>query len=240
MFLVFYYLQKSIRKPTPFHLILLFIGLAGVYLDQSRQFMISTVLSAFLVYFIFSNYRRKWLILIPVAIALVLVAVNSAPLFDELMDITKDDLSGDNIRLLAFATFGLEFWGGPLSVVFGNGPAGQSAYGEQVTYMKETMGLFHSDVGLVGAANLYGIVTVLLFIAFYVFYIARNWKKIQPFLRMFFIALLINSPLVTIFTQNINWFVFFAMMLYLSDRDIVHYEKKLAAKRMMYAAKHME
>ena len=205
------------------------IGVAGVYLDQSRQFMLSTLLSLGLVFFFSSKIRYKGLMVVFLGLAAMVLFMNAYKLFGDLMDMTRGDLTRDNIRLLSYTTFGLELWGGPLSVLFGNGPVGHSAYGDNVLYLYETLGMYHADVGMVGAANLYGVVTVLFFVVFYIMYVAKHWKKIQMHLKMYFLALLINAPLVTIFTQSINWFVFFAFMLVLADRDIVRYERKLAS-----------
>lgn len=229
MFLVFRYFQNLLRRITGKDVLLFLIGLAGVYLDQSRQFMFSTIASLGLVFFFSSKNRYKSLIFIGLGLVVVLTSRHFYKLFGDLMDMTQGDLSRDNIRLLSYTTFALELWGGPLSVIFGNGPIGNSAYGENVRYLYENLGMYHADVGLVGAANLYGIVTVLFFVAFYIFFIARNWKKLQMHLKMYFLALLINAPLVTIFTQSINWFVFFGFMLFLSDRDIVQYDRKRIA-----------
>lgn len=231
MFLVFYYLQKTIRRRRPADLILFAVGLVGVYLDQSRQFMVSTLVAVVFVLFFASRIRYKgWLLLGLGAIAAI-VLLNSEKLFDDLLLMTQEDLSSDNIRLLAYTTYGLELWGGPLSVIFGNGPVGNSAYGAQIQHYYEDLHLFHADVGLVGAANLFGVVTVLLFLAFMVFFVFRNWRKLQTHLKMYYIAMLVNAPLVTIYTQNINWFVFFGFMLYLSDLSIAHYNRRMRMLR---------
>lgn len=227
MFLVFYYLQKTFKRRRPSDLILFTVGLIGVYLDQSRQFMVSTLVAIMFVFFFASEIRNKgWLLLVIFAIFSV-VLLNYEKLFADLLYMTHDDMSSDNIRLLAYTTYGLELWGGPLSVIFGNGPPGKSAFGEQIQYYCSDLHLYYNDIGLVGAAFLFGVVTVLLFLAFMVFFVFRNWRKLQMHLKMYYIAMLVYSPLVTIYTQNINWFVFFGFMLYLSDLSIAHYNRRI-------------
>ncbi|MBQ7269190.1 MAG: hypothetical protein IJS62_04960 [Bacteroidales bacterium] len=229
MFLVFRYFQELTQRFSGKALILFMVGLLGVYLDQSRQFMASTLVALSFVFLFSSHSKRRWLVLVGLVAFAVLIVLNSSKLFGELMDLTAGDLSDDNIRLITYATYGLEFWGGPLSVLFGNGPIGNSAYGEQVRYFYDTLHLYHADVGIVGAANMFGVLTALCFISFYIFFVVKNWKKLQMHLKMYFVAFLVNAPLVTIYTQNINWFVFFGFMLFLADRDIVRYERKLAS-----------
>lgn len=230
MFLVFYYLQKMIRKINVSHVIFFLVGLVGIYLDQSRQFMVSTLLAIMFVLFFSYKSRYKGWILLGAGVVILILLVNYWRVFEDLINMTKDDLSTSNIRLLSYATYGLEFWGGPLSVLFGNGPIGNSAYGDTVAYMYESLHLFHADVGLVGAANLYGVVTVLVFLSFFGFFVFRNWRKLEMHVKMYYVAMLVNAPLVTIYTQNVNWFVFFAFMLYLSDRDIVRYDRRRLKK----------
>lgn len=222
MFLVFYYLQKLVHQFNPIYLTFFFIGLFGVYLDQSRQFMISTLIAIVVPFLFVRNTRGKWLI-ISVFIVLGILGINYGyRFFSDLIQMTIDDLSDDtNIRLTSYATFLLEYWGGPLSVIFGNGPAGGgSAYGLEIQDMMESLRLYRADVGIVGALNVYGICSVLFLLYFYIAFVFRNWKELALHLKMYYIASLVNIPLVTIYTQNVNWFVFFAMMLYLSDLSI--------------------
>lgn len=231
MFLVFYYLQKTIKRRRTSDLILFGVGLVGVYLDQSRQFMVSTLAAILFVLFFASKIRYKGWLVLGLSSIVAIILLNSEKLFEDLIYMTQNDLSSDNIRLLAYTTYGLEFWGGPLSVIFGNGPVGNSGYGAQVQHYYENLRLYHADVGIVGAANLYGVVTVLLFLAFMVFFVFRNWRKLQMHLKMYYLAMLVNIPLVTIYTQNLNWFVFFGFMLYLSDRSIMRYDRRMRMLR---------
>lgn len=222
MFLVFYYLQKLTSKFTPGNLVLFLVGLFGVYLDQSRQFMVST-LAAVIIPYVFVKKGHTRLIVTGLIVALVIFGFTfGKDLFDELVEMSMDDMSdGDNIRLMSYATFLFQYWGGPLSVIFGNGPAwGNSAYGEELTYMMEYMKLYRADVGIVGTLNLFGISTVATLVYFYISFVFKNWSKLESHIKMYFIASLVNMPLVTIYTQNINWFVFMAFMLYLSDMSI--------------------
>lgn len=225
MFLVFYYLQKLLSKFTPASLIFFLVGLFGVYLDQSRQFMVSTLV-AVIVPFVFTRKKRARWIIFSLISALAVFAIFFGPqLFEELIEMSADDVSdSDNIRLLSYATFLFQYWGGPLSVIFGNGPAwGGSAYGAELQYMMEYMRLYRADVGIVGAMNVYGIASVLFLIYFYISFVFKNWKKLETHLKMYYVASIVNMPLVTIYTQNINWFVFMSIMLYLSDMSIAKY-----------------
>ena len=226
MFLVFYYFWRMTRRFSPYQLFFFLFGLVGVYLDQTRQLMLSTVLALAFVILLSLNMKKNWRVVGLVALLFASVFVFFFDsLFGDLFFMTGSDLSEGNIRLLAYSTYLLEFWGGPLSVIFGNGPiGGVSAYGDQVQFMYERLRLFHSDVGIVGAANLYGIVTVLFYLAFLVFFVFRNWRKFRIFVKMYFIAQIINMPMICIFTQPAYCMVFVGIMLYFADRDIKRYD----------------
>lgn len=234
MFLVFYYFWKMTRRYNPYDLFFFLFGLVGVYLDQTRQLMLSTILALGIVMLFSLRIRKNWKVIAIVVVILGgVLAFFAETLFGELLAMTQGDLSGGRyIRTLAYTTYLFDFWGGPLSVIFGNGPiGGSSVYGERVQYMYENLRLFHSDVGIVGAANLYGVVTVLFYFAFLVFFVFRNWKKLRIFLKMFFVAQIINMPMICIFTQRTNYMVFLAFMLFLCDRDIKRYDKLVQKKQ---------
>lgn len=225
MFLVFYYLQKLLSKFTPASLMLFLIGLFGVYLDQSRQFMVSTIIAVIVPFVFIRKKKTRWIMFLLIAAIAVVAIVFGTQLFEELIEMSADDVSdSDNIRLLSYATFLFQYWGGPLSVIFGNGPAwGGSAYNAELQYMMEYLRLYRADVGIVGAMNVYGITSALFLLYFYIAFVFKNWKKLETHLKMYYIASIVNLPLVTIYTQNINWFVFLSIMLYLSDMSIAKY-----------------
>lgn len=229
MFLVFYYFWRMTKRFKITDLCLFLVGLLGVYLDQTRQLMLSTVLSLVLVFLFTVRIKHKALIVFLLAAIVGVVVLNADTLFGDLLLMTSQDLNHNNIRLFSYSTYLFEFWGGPLSVVFGNGPAAwDSAYGQQVAYMYENLKLFHSDVGIVGAANLYGVITVLFYLAFLVFFVFRNWKKFRIHIKMYFVAQLINLPMICIFTQRVNCMVFLGFMLFLCDKDIRRYDRRIA------------
>lgn len=227
MFLVFYYFWRLTKRINTQDAVIFLIGLLGVYIDQTRQLMVSTVLALFIFLFFSSRIRYKWAILLAVGIVSLIVVFNADILFGDLLFMTQDDMSSDNIRLRTYATYLFEFWGGPLSVVFGNGPVGNSAYGEQVLYMYTDLKLYHSDIGIGGAANLYGVVFVLFYLSFYIFYVARNWKKLRGYLKMYFMAQVINLPMICVFTSRVYSFIFMSFMIYLCDLCIKRYDRRI-------------
>lgn len=225
LFLIFYYFQRLARQLRPSCLIFFFLGLFGLWLDQTRQFMAVGMISFLLVLLFNSRFKGKWVFLLLVPAGIGLLLLKGGALLEDLILMTQSDLGSDNVRLFAYSTYLFEFWGGPLSVIFGNGPIGNSDYGQLISYMYDNLNLYHSDVGIVGAVNFYGLTTLFLFLAFYLFFVIRHWKAIPMFLKMYFLAVLFNAPLISIFTQPVNCIVLFSILLYLADLSILARER---------------
>ena len=226
-FLIFYYFQKLTEQCKLKYLFLFVFGLVGLYLDQTRQFMVTTVLVLVIISLLSSNFKHKKLAISLIILFGIVILNFSDVLFGSLMSKTSDELNEDNIRYLSYKTYFSSYWGGPLSYVFGNGMAGNSAYGAEMQKLTLYYGLWRADVGIVGFLNQYGYVSVLYFLLFYFLYLRKNWKYIDVHLQMFFLASLLNLPLVVFFVNNANWYVFWAFMMYLLDESVVR-NKNLA------------
>lgn len=226
-FLIFYYFQKITEKYRLKYLVFFVFGLVGLYLDQTRQFMVTTVLALVIISLLSSNFKHKKLAILLIILSGIVILNFSDILFGSLMSKTSDELNEDNIRYLSYYTYFSSYWGGPLSYIFGNGLAGNSAYGIEMQKLTLDYGLWRADVGIVGFLNQYGYVSVLYFLLFYILYLRKNWKYIDVHLQMFFLASLLNLPLVVFFVNNANWYVFWAFMMYLLD-EAVERNKNLA------------
>lgn len=226
-FLIFYYFQKMTEKYRLRYLVFFVFGLVGLYLDQTRQFMVTTVLALVIISLLSSNFKHKKLAISLIIFSGIVILNFSDILFGSLMSKTSDELNEDNIRYLSYYTYFSSYWGGPLSYIFGNGMAGNSAYGIEMQKLTLDYGLWRADVGIVGFLNQYGYVSVLYFLLFYILYLRKNWKYIDVHLQMFFLASLLNLPLVVFFVNNANWYVFWAFMMYLLDEAVVR-NKNLA------------
>ena len=58
-FLIFYYFQKLTEQCKLKYLFLFVFGLVGLYLDQTRQFMVTTVLVLVIISLLSSNFKHK-------------------------------------------------------------------------------------------------------------------------------------------------------------------------------------
>lgn len=225
-FLIFYYFQKVTEKFDIKHFCLLIFGFVGLYLDQTRQFMATTIFALVIIAIIGSDYKYKRASLFFIVISVFIIYLNFDTLFGSLIEKTASESNEDNPRVLSYYTFLFQYWGGPLSYIFGNGLPGKSAYGDEIQTMGTDYGLYRADVGIVGFLNQYGIVSVLFFLYFYFHFIRKEWHYIDRHLKMFFVASFVNLPLVVFFVNNNNWYVFWAFMMYLLDDSIVRNKNK--------------
>lgn len=221
MFLVFVYLQKIIEKIRISHVCIFLFGVVGVYFDQSRQYMFSTVLSISTILLFSSNIKYKYLYTFIIFMGLFFVYINADLLFDEMIERTNEEMVEENIRVGAYTFFGLVYWDGPLTKLFGNGfPDSTSAYGKEMFEIHNYMRFYQTDIGIVGMLSYYGIVSVTFFLSFFVYILKKFWKNIDLHLKFFILAAIINLPLFTMFSCHIDSYPFWAFMFYLIDKSI--------------------
>lgn len=221
-FLIFYYFQKITEHFNSKEFLLFVFGLVGLYLDQSRQFMVTTIMAVIIITLLSSNFKHKKASLVFITILGIIIYFNVDILFGSLIEQTTSDMTKDNIRVMSYYTYFSDYWGGFLSYIFGNGIPGNSAYGAEISSMETDYGLWRADIGIVGFFNQYGIVSVVFFFYFYLNFLRKKWNLIESHLKMFFVASFLNLPLVVFFVNNDNWYVFWALMMYLLDSSIKH------------------
>lgn len=221
MFAIFFYYQKLIErhKKKIIWLILFLIACFGLYMDQSRQFLASTVGSIAILSIFSSKYGLGGKIAFIALIVGIYVGYNF--LFSELASKTTEELNDDNIRVASYAFYLFDYWGGPLSIIFGNGlPGSTSDYGIEIQKLETTLHFYRSDVGIVGALNIGGICTVLVFFFYYFKVVRKNWSYMELYQQLFLISALLNIPLIFPITQGTHYKCFWAILLFIIDRTI--------------------
>ena len=187
-------------------------------MDQSRQFLASTVGSIA----IFSMFTSKYGLGGKIAFILLVVCLyfGYGFLFSELSSQTADELNDDNIRVASYTFYLWEYWKGPLTVIFGNGIPGNSVYGDEIKNIEATMHFFRTDVGIVGALSIGGICTIAVFFSYYFTVVRKNWRFLEPYQKMFLISALLNVPLIFPITQGVHYKCFWAVLLFIIDQTI--------------------
>jgi hypothetical protein len=108
-------------------------------------------------------------------------------LFGSFVEQTDNDLGSDYIRFLSYNYFGIEWNHGDIvRCLIGNGMPYynvSSPYGREIDNL-HNVGLFASDVGIVGVYAIYGFIFAACTICF-IIYAFRNFKYLEPYSRMF-------------------------------------------------------
>lgn len=222
---IFYCWDQYLKKHGNSMLWLLAIYLFGLWMDQCRQIMASVVLCLALSLF-FSKKGKIKVVLLFLALGLVFYEYSDL-LFGEMSQKTDAELkSEDNVRYLSIAYYFNDFWGGPLSRIFGNGiPLYGSSYYNDVV-KAQSMGLWRVDIGVIGGYNQFGILSILIFYWFAV-YVFIHRKKIDLYLQLYTYSNVFSSIFVYPFIMSSAYWYFQAILMYLIDKSIQKHEENI-------------
>lgn len=194
---VLFFIKYSIDKKISFLFISLYC-LVGLYIYSTRQYLTATILGIVLSV-LFLRGKSKYFGIFVSIILIVAIAINFDVLFGETLTKTNDELNEDNLRFLSYTYFLFEFSTSPLAYFFGNGFAHDfSAFGKQITNLNE-LGLYQSDVGLVGTYSKYGIFYVICVLIIHFKIIFMKLGKDGLYLRIFMIMNFMLLPLSDFF-----------------------------------------
>lgn len=235
MFAILIYWFRIIDKQQLLKNLLIFlIILTGLFFTGSRQVIFSLLVILFLSFF---NFRRFFntnfgsvifvlLLLFPIILYFFGNYISELIYITELQNIA----SLEYIRWLAAEFFLLHYWPNEFSFVallFGNGwEHFYSQYGYEIHQLKQSFGLYRSDIGLLGAINKFGIV---YFIA--VLYLLIKWFKIEisnnsPIILFFIIFLFLTSWTGKNYFEYQPTIILISSLLYLTD---LNYKNQLYA-----------
>lgn len=219
MILIFYSWQKLLENITYKRIILLCIGLIGLYLDQSRQFIASTIGVLLISPFLANKEKNRIYSVLFVLVFIFLIYLNFSTLFSDLSEKTTE-LDNDYIRFLSVDFYLNKYWSGPFTVLFGNGlPAYDSVYANEIAN-NEINGMYRVDIGIVGGLNQYGIATILTFLLYYFSVIRKHWSKIDLYLRMFLISVFFNLVFIFPLIMPPFYWIFWGVLMFLIDKSI--------------------
>jgi hypothetical protein len=199
--------------------------LVGIYVNMTRQLLVASIITIISIpMFNKINVRNGLFFLLSICF-LYGVYLYKDVLFGDMIEMTSDQLE-DNIRYEAYITYSIyEHW---MSFVLGNGPAHiNSAYGIKLYYLSQ-LGLYLSDIGIVGEMYKFGLIYVLVFVLFCIF-LFRKRKYIIVTLKSYFLFSFIIIAMIFPF-RNASEFLFFSCILYLLDLSI----KKEYESRVTY------
>lgn len=221
MYFAFYYsLWKLFETKRLSYLGWTTLYIIGIYLTLTRQIYFCIFIPAvFYKFFSINQLSKKMLFsLITGMIVLYIIFQNLDVIIGrDFVERTKNEGNEDNIRMLSYAFFGLDYWVDNLNMLFGNGAAswGNSSYGDEILHIEETNGLYRSDIGIVGLFNMYGIAYVIAVLLLYIKFF-KCYKHVPVYLRLLIVASIINLPLAC-WTEN---GLYMSMIFYLIDKNL--------------------
>ena len=206
----------------------------GIYLDQTRQIMLSFVLSIAIISFIKSKRKIVYISVFVILTVISLLFVNV--LFAELIEQTSDEANDDNIRLASYLYYLFDYQG-PIAFLFGHGyGAKATSWGKFIQFLQVDLGLYRVDIGIIGAFHLLGIVFVIVFFLYYALVIVRNWNNLDAYIQMMFLSILINIPMIfPLYNFTVCAIEFFmGCLFFLVDSSIVKNSKLTTRKKFLF------
>ena len=218
----FYFLHKFFysNQQRMKNLFFMIFFLLGIHLYMTRQVTVAVLACVFIApFFLKINFRKKILFFLGGIILIGSIYIYRDMLFGELIEKTGDQMNEENIRVTSYK-FYLNYWDDWSCFVFGNGvPHSNSSYGTYlINYLQKELGLYRSDIGIVGELSKFGIIYIIVFIAF-CFYFFRKSKEIKLYLKLYFILIIFNLPMSFPFFEGGDYLIF-SVYFYLCDRSI--------------------
>ncbi|MCE7059782.1 hypothetical protein [Dyadobacter sp. CY343] len=194
VFMTIYFYCESLRKQKFVYMLFVLLGLAGLYYFGTRQ--VAAAVLGCMAIFTLSLKGRTQIMALGVALALSCFAYAfSDVLFGSFVELTNDQLNSneDDIRNIAADFFLFDYWPHWMTVFTGNGMENHNShYGMEMLRMNQELGLYRSDVGLIGAFNLFGIFYVINILWVNIKGISsRYYTGETKYLRLFFVYSLV-------------------------------------------------
>lgn len=191
--------QRKIIVP----LMIFIVSAITIYLMSVRQIYLTVAIS--LIFGLFVSKKIRFYQFVILAILGVVVYYNFNNWFGAFVEMSNKDDWSYQARSLSWAFYGITYNdGNPLAILMGNGdPYTGSAYAKQIASFQsmygENLGLWRSDVGIVGVYSTYGLAYVSVIIYFF-YNVYKQRKFLDLYLRLFSLFMLLELPAIQYFS----------------------------------------
>lgn len=217
IFLIFYCFEKLLANKNRLFVMGFILGLIGIYLTTTRLLIAAVIFCICIGLLLTRKIKLKSLVLF--GIIGVIIYQYSDILFGSFVEKTQNDLNEDYIRFQTYTFYGLEYNNSLLAILLGNGQfSADSFYGQEILKYRD-LGLYQSDIGIVGLYSLYGIAYVIN-ILFLFFSLIRKRKFISLHLQLYCIFLLITSVTLPHFGYSVHSIICTCFVFYVVDKSI--------------------
>ena len=237
LFLVVYYYCRFLLKLEAKALFLVLIGLAGFYCFSTRQFAVAALACMLIATAMTPGLAKVYVIGIVSVIIGILALANIDAILGTYVDMTYEQLrsSQEDIRMYSAKYWLFDYWPHWITMLVGNGLEHMNTkYGAEIFYLNDALNFYRSDVGIIGAFNVFGIFYALNIIWLNVKGIlGKFYTEKTKYLKLFFV----NALLLVILSEQYSngaAIPFFCFVLYLVDKSS---EKK---SRIEESSKHLQ
>jgi hypothetical protein len=198
VFAMFLLSNRIIKKAAIVDVVLLVTCLVGILFTATRQVIFFSLGVLFLYFLLSMNFRLKKTyktITIFIAIISVVLYAGGAKFIDKLITMSDEQRSSEStyIRVKEADFFLREYMPSPFAYLIGNGVNyGKSNYGREITKMELEEGYFRSDIGLIGALSMFGLIYILP-IALIFYKVFRAKLEQRRYYKFFFLYVLITA-----------------------------------------------
>lgn len=194
--------------------------LATIYLTLTRQVLFATAIVLIFALFTFRKSRTaRGKIYLILACGIIAVLASASLLFSDLISQTGDDFNEMNVRLLSLSVYGEMIFDNAATFLFGHGlPYELSRFGEEMAYW-ENLGLYTSDIGIVGHCFHYGFFYIIFAIVIVPILMIRQRNRIPTYIFGFLIFTFTMSVLIFPMQGPMAYYIW-SSVFYISDLHI--------------------
>ena len=224
VFSLFYSFYKLKKKVSYFYISLFLYSLIGIYMQGTRQ-IIASALLIIAINFLYGLRKKMDFSIVFLALVLgFLLYSNFDKLFGDMVEQTSE-VDENYSRFRSYSYYGYEGnIDNDLAILLGNGqPYGDSKYGRE-TMRLQPLGIYASDVGIVGLYYYHGLLLISLILFFY-YFVFKNRSKLHSFLNMYVVYCFISNILQYYFEKGYFDVTFMSVIMYLCYSYIYEYNK---------------
>lgn len=228
VFVLLYFFYKYLTTKKVFNLLFVGFILCGLYFYGTRQGL-AVAVGCMLVAVLLLKDFTKWIYLVLFSVmAFIVIIVIRPPMITHYFELTSEQMDNeDYIRFLAFDFYLNEYWPHWGAKLLGNGkPHLSTDYGLEMRYISVDLGLWRSDVGIVGAYNTYGLFYVIniLWVNIKGMFSKFTSEK-HKYLRLLFFFPTFLLPLNVGYTFG-SVICFYCLVFYLMDKSFQEEDEK--------------
>lgn len=220
LFCMYYYWVQLLRKVSLRNMIMFGIFLVSVYLTLTRQVIVASLFTLLVSVLFVKNVRMRMVAMILLFVSVIILVRNADSLFAYFFEMTQNEDARFNPRTIAFGFYMDKIIQSPVSFFFGNG------HPFELTRWQQVLGLYPSDIGLVGEVFHYGIFMALLYFSLLYSLLFKYRNSIPLYIRLVVLGTAMNSILVFPYRASHEYF-FWAAILYIAGQHVLKSRQNL-------------